>query len=68
MKIDNFNQLIEYFNQPEIEFEHIQEICNKGLGVIFLEDYTKYDAINILIEYWLKWGDKVERPIFIDLD
>jgi hypothetical protein len=68
MKINNFNQLIAYFNQPEIEFKHIQQICNEGLGVIFINDYSKRDAINLLIDYWQTWGDKVERPIFIGLD
>jgi len=64
--INNFNELIKYFNRPEIEFKHIQEICTSGLCVIFVNDHTKERAIELLIEYWSKWGQVRERPIFID--
>jgi hypothetical protein len=67
-QINNFNQLIEYFKQPEVEFCHIQQVCNEGLGVIFLKDYHKKKAIKLLIDYWELWGNKVERPIFIDVN
>jgi hypothetical protein len=68
MTINNFNELIRYFNRPEIEFKHIQEICTAGLCVIFVEDHTKERAIELLIEYWSKWGKVREKPIFIDVD
>ena len=66
IQINNFNQLIEYFKRPEIEFKHIQEICNTGLCVIFINEPTKERAIELLIEYWSKWALVRERPIFID--
>jgi hypothetical protein len=66
--INNFNELIKYFNRPEIEFKHIQEICTSGLCVIFVNDHTKESAIKLLHEYWCKWGQLKERPIFIDVE
>ncbi len=65
--IHNFNELIKYFNRPEIEFKHIQEICTSGLSIIFVHDHTKERAIELLIEYWSKWGQVREKPIFIDV-
>lgn len=66
--INNFTELIKYFNRPEIEFKQIKEICCQGMCVIFVEEYTKERAIELLIEYWSKWGKVREKPIFIDAD
>jgi hypothetical protein len=65
-QINNFNQLIEYFKQPEVEFCHIRKICSEGLKVYFIEDYKKDEAIEKLIDYWNKWKHTNERPLFID--
>jgi len=32
----------------------------------FVKDYTKDEAIKILINFWHKWGHTRERPLFID--
>ena len=66
--INNFTELIKYFSQPEIEFKHISEICCQSMCIIFLDEHTKERAIELLIEYWNKWGQVKERPIFIDFD
>lgn len=67
-QINNFNQLIEYFKQPEVEFCHIQKICSEGMKVYFIEDYPKDIAISMLIDYWYNWKDAKELPLFIGLD
>lgn len=66
--INNFNELIKYFNRPEIEFKHIQDICCKALCIIFLNEHTKENAIKLLIEFWEKWKHTKEKPIFIDVE
>lgn len=67
--IKNFDELLEYFKRPEIEFEHIEKICHEGLCVFFTGKHTKEEAIKLITDYWNKWGGKnVERPIFIDAD
>jgi hypothetical protein len=64
-EINNFRELIEYFNRPEVEFRHIQQICNTSLCLFFINDYNKEEAIKAIIDYWNKWKHTKERPLFI---
>ena len=64
--VRDFNELIEYLERPEIEFKQIAEICTPALSVIFVSNYTKSEAIEILKEYWREYGHLRERPLFID--
>lgn len=67
MRINSFNELIKFFKQDEITFKDVSEICNKTLFIYFVKDYTKDEAIKILINFWHKWGHTRERPLFIDV-
>ena len=44
----------------------IKGMLNKTLFIYFVKDYTKDEAIKILINFWHKWGHTRERPLFID--
>lgn len=66
--INNFNELIRFFERPEVTVEQIEEITAKSLYVFFIGKNTKEDAIKQLIKFWDKWGETREKPIFIDLD
>jgi hypothetical protein len=66
IEINNFNQLIEYFKRPEIKVCHIEKICSEGMVVFFIGTPKKEHAIKLLIEYWGKYGNAKERPLFID--
>ena len=64
--INNFNELIRFFERPEVTVEQIEEITSKSLYVFFTSKHTKEDAIKLLVEFWNKWGETREKPIFID--
>lgn len=66
--INNFNELIRFFERPEVTVEQIEEITAKSLYVFFIGKNTKEDAIKKLIKFWDKWGETREKPIFIDVD
>jgi hypothetical protein len=36
------------------------------LKCTLIEEHTKEEAIQLLIAFWAKWGDKPETPIFIE--
>jgi hypothetical protein len=65
-RLNSFEDMIAYFKRPEVEFSHIEDITRESLKCIFIEDHTKEDAIRLLIEFWQQWGDKHEKPIFIE--
>ena len=70
-RISTFEELIHNFRQPEVEFSDIDKITREALKVYFIEKHPKEEAIQLLINFWAKWGDKPETPIFIkrvDLD
>jgi hypothetical protein len=65
-KINSFNELIAYFKQPEVEFSDIQQIASNALKVYFVDQHPKEEAIQLLIDFWAKWGDVKEKPLFIE--
>ena len=67
--INSFEDLIHYLNESDLSVKQTSELVNKGLNLLFLNDYnTKEEMIEILIDYWLKWKHTSEKPIFIDCD
>jgi hypothetical protein len=65
-KINNFEELINYFKQPEVEFSDIDKITREALKVHFIEKHPKEEAIQLLVDFWAKWGAVEEKPIFIE--
>lgn len=68
ININNFDDLILFFNKQETTIEHIKDICQKGLNLIVLKDYeNKEILINTIFEFWYKWKNAKEKPIFLDI-
>lgn len=64
-QINGFEDLISYFRHPYVTFAQIEQITNQGLNLIFVEQYTKEQAIELLIKFWDQWKDHNEKPLFI---
>jgi hypothetical protein len=64
-RISTFEELIYYFKQPEVEFSDIDKITREALKVYFIEKHPKEEAIQLLIDFWAKWGHTKEKPLFI---
>jgi hypothetical protein len=66
MKINSIETLCDFIIKYNPSTKKLNEIIWKmGLRIIILED-EKPDKLCILInDYWNKWGNKFERPIFL---
>jgi len=58
--------MIAYFKQPEVEFSEIDRVTREALKIHFIDKHPKEEAIQLLVDFWAKWGDKPEKPIFIE--
>jgi sulfatase maturation enzyme AslB (radical SAM superfamily) len=67
-QINGIEELISYFKEPHLSFAQIEQITNQGLNLIFVEEHTKEQAIELLIKFWNKWKDHNEKPLFIMLE
>jgi hypothetical protein len=65
-KINTFEEMIAYFKQPEVEFSEIDRVTREALKIHFIDKHPKEEAIQLLVDFWAKWGDKPEKPIFIE--
>jgi hypothetical protein len=67
ININSFDELLVFFRKEDTTIEQIQDVCNKGLIIFFIQEHTDKEAlINIIIDYWEKWKHTKERPLFID--
>ena len=67
-RIKTFDELVKYFERPEITFKEINQILPQALHCFFINDYTKEDAIKHIKTYWAKWQHSECRAIFLDPD
>jgi len=65
-KINSFEELIAYFKRPEVEFSEIDRVTREALKIHFIEKHPKEEAIQLLVDFWAKWGATEEKPIFIE--
>jgi hypothetical protein len=69
ININSFDELLIFFRNENTTIAQIQEVCNMGLIIFFVQEHTDKEAlINIIIDYWEKWKHTKERPLFIDRD
>lgn len=67
-RIKTFDELIMYFERPEVTFKEMNEILTQAIGSFFINDYTKEDAIEHLKVHWQKKQEPNCRAIFLDPD
>jgi hypothetical protein len=68
VRIDTFDELIEFLKTNDLTPTQANEIINKALKCFFIDDRPKNEMIEALIIHWAKWKHTKERPIFIDFD
>jgi hypothetical protein len=68
VRIDTFDELIEFLKTNDLTPNQANEIINKALKCFFIDDRPKNEMIQALIIHWNKWKHTTERPIFIDYD
>jgi len=69
-KIDTFEQLIDFIENTNLTQQQIETLVHKTINVIVLSEigksYCKSELISDLREFWSKWGNKTERPLFLN--
>ena len=68
VRIDTFDELIEFLKTNDLTSKETNDIINKALKCFFIDDRPKDEMIEALIVHWAKWKHTNCRPIFIDLD
>lgn len=66
--LSNFDDLIKYIqDSEELSNSELNEILMSSIRCLMTYDHSKEKSIQILKEFWIVWGRKKERPIFIDV-
>ncbi len=67
--INSFDELLIFFKKEDTTIEQIKDVCGKGLKIFILQNYIdKEILINIIVDFWNKWKNYNEKPIFIDVN
>lgn len=68
LTISNFSELITFINDSEeLTNTDLNAILMGTIHCIMTEEHTKQETIQILTDYWSEYGNRAERPIFIDI-
>ena len=65
LKIDTFDELIEFLKTNELTSKETNDIINQALKCFFIDERPKDEMIEGLIKYWSKWKHTKTRPLFI---
>jgi hypothetical protein len=68
IRIDTFDDLIQFLKANDLTPSEVNEIVNRALKCFVIGDRSKDEMIESLIVYWAKWKHTDCRPIFIDYD
>ena len=68
IRIDTFDDLIQFLKTNELTPSEVNEIINRALKCFFIDERPKDEMIEALVTHWAKWKHVKERPIFIDFD
>lgn len=69
VEIKTFEDLIEFLENNALSEKKINEILITTLHSIYTGDtVNKKEMIQAIKEFWEKWSEQPERPIFIDLE
>ena len=68
VRIDTFDELIEFLETNELTFDQANDIVRQALKCFFIYERPKGEMIKELMTFWNKWKHvkAKERPLFID--
>jgi len=68
LTISNFSELITFLQESEeLTSTDLNAVLLGTIHGIMIENHTKQETIRILTDYWSEYGNRAERPIFIDV-
>lgn len=67
LTISNFSELITFLqDSEELNNKDLNAVLMGTIHCIMTENHTKQETIQILTDYWSEYGNRKERPIFLD--
>jgi len=67
LTISNFSELITFINDSEkLTSTDLNAVLMGTIHCIMTENHTKQETMQILTDYWSVYGNRKERPIFLD--
>lgn len=67
IEINTFNDLLQVIEQNNFKKDEVAEIIWHTLKIVAFYN-SKDELINLLKDYWQKWEDAPEKPLFIGLE
>ena len=67
LEIYNFDNLLQVIEQNNFKKDEVAEIIWHTLKIVAFYN-SKAELINLLKDFWQKWKDAPETPIFIGLE
>jgi len=69
IEIRTFGDLIQFLEENELSERKINEILITTIQSLYTGDTANKKEMTLALkEFWEKWSDKPERPLFIDLE
>lgn len=67
VQINTFNELIDFIDTSNLSLEEYATILSNSLSLyIDTKNLTKQNLIMQLKEYWSKYKNQLEKPLFLD--
>lgn len=68
-EIRTFEDLLQFLEGNELTERQTNEVLTQTIKSLYTGDTAnKKEMIKALREFWQKWSDQPERPLFIDLN
>jgi hypothetical protein len=67
LEIYNFDNLLQVIEQNNFKKDEVAEIIWHTLKIVAFYN-SKAELINLLKDFWQKWKDAPEKPIFLGLE
>ena len=69
IRIQTFNELIEYIHDHKPTPELLCEIVRQAFKTLWINCPNDVDAqVRILSEFWERWQNEEEKPVFLNID
>ena len=69
IEIRTFGDLIQFLEENDLPERKVNEILITTIQSLYTGDTANKKEMTLALkEFWEKWSDKPERPLFIDLE
>jgi hypothetical protein len=67
--IDSIDSLCVYIMNTKPTLNHVNQIIwNMGIKSIIMNEASPEEYCKLITDFWAKWKEQKERPIFIDYE